>query len=225
MMTTRREVFCTDAIEWLAIDRDYTGCSFVASLPDISEFNLKLDDWKEWFIQTATLILQATSVDGVAIFFQTDVKIDGRWIDKAYLVQKAAELVGSHQLFHKIMCRIPPGAEMKGRPAYSHLLCFSKKHIFDIGRNNADVFPAVGEKTWERGMGIDVSLMIAKLIKNQTNSHTVINPFCGEGSMLAAANYHGLNAIGIERSPKRADKANRLKVIKGSDTSLTFSAV
>ena len=56
--------------------------------------------------------------------------------------------------------------------------------------------------------------MAAKFIAEQTTTRTMINPFCGEGSMLAAANIFGLEAIGIERSPKRADKARSLQIIK-----------
>jgi len=208
-----RQVICTDAVEWLKhhSPQDYT--SLVASLPDISEFNLTLDEWKRWFIETAKLVLLATPLDGVTVFYQTDIKIEGRWIDKAYLIQKAAEEISSYQLWHKIMCRIPPGVETKGRPAYSHLLCFSQNLCLDVGKNNADVIPDLGEKTWERGMGLIASQMIAKFIKTQTDSHTIINPFCGEGSMLAAANFHGLNALGIERSRKRASRAESIQII------------
>jgi hypothetical protein len=208
-----RQVLCTDAIEWLKGHSPESQTSLVASLPDISEFNLSLNDWKNWFIDTAKLVLAATPVNGVTLFYQTDIKIDGRWIDKAYLIQKAAEAIQSHLLFHKILCRVPPGFETKGRPAYSHLLCFSRELSLDVGKNNADVIPDLGDKTWERGMGLNASLMIAKFIKTQTETQTVINPFCGEGSMLAAANLHGLNAIGIERSPKRAKRAEMLQIV------------
>jgi hypothetical protein len=208
-----RQVFCADAIEWLKCHSPQPQTSLIASLPDISEFNLSLEAWKSWFIETAKLIFNATPAHGVTIFFQTDIKIEGRWIDKAYLIQKAAEECNSHQLFHKILCRVPPGVETKGRPAYSHLLCFSRELSLDVGKNNADVIPELGEKTWERGMGITASQMIAKFIKSQTDCHSIINPFCGEGSMLAAANVQGLHAIGIERSPKRAKRAESLQIV------------
>ena len=56
-------------------------------------------------------------------------------------------------------------------------------------------------------MGLQVCLQIAKFIAKHTNSKTVVNPFCGEGGFLAAANAFDLEVIGIERSPKRAAKA------------------
>jgi tRNA G10 N-methylase Trm11 len=43
-------------------------------------------------------------------------------------------------------------------------------------------------------------------------SRTVVDPFCGHGSVLAAANAHGLSAIGVELSRRRAAKARTLEV-------------
>lgn len=209
-----RQVYTADAIEWLNEHPTHDGCSFVASLPDISEFQtMTLDQWKQWFMTTAKLVLSRTPDDGVTIFFQSDIKYEGEWVDKGYLVQKMAEESGHSLLWHKVICRAPAGTATFGRPAYSHLLCFSKGlRLHDVSKSTADVIPDLGEKTWQRGMGLNVCLMIAKFIKTQTKSHTLIHPFCGEGSMISVAEAMGLQAIGIERSPKRADKARRLEL-------------
>ena len=206
---------CEDAIAWLANLETPVGASFVASMPDISEFpGYSLSDWKEWFVKAATLILARTPDDGVTIFYQSDIKVDGTWVDKGYLCQKAAESLGHELLWHKIICRSPAGIATFGRPAYSHMLCFSKTLRVDVAKSTADVVPDLGEKTWQRGMGLEACLMAAKFIKEQTTSTTLINPFCGEGSMLAAANAYELNALGVERSPKRAEKARTLNLVK-----------
>ena len=84
--------------------------------------------------------------------------------------------------------------------------------MLDLGKSTADVIPDLGEKTWERGMGLENCLMIVNFIKNHTQSNRIVHPFCGEGSVLAAANILGMNAQGIERSPKRAEKARQLKI-------------
>ncbi|MEI8255492.1 MAG: SAM-dependent methyltransferase, partial [Deltaproteobacteria bacterium] len=39
---------------------------------------------------------------------------------------------------------------------------------------------------------------------------TVLDPFCGIGSMLAVANAHGMDAVGVELSAKRAARARTL---------------
>lgn len=208
-----RIVHTADAIEWLNSQTPLVGCSLVGSLPDISEFpGYSLEKWSDWFTSTAKLILTKTHPDGVSFFFQSDIKQDGYWVDKAFLVQKAAQDLGRKMLFHKIVCRYPVGTITMGRPSYSHVLAFTENVRPDFGKWTADVLPDTGEKTWVRGMGLDVSLMIAQFVKDQTQTQTIVNPFCGQGSMLAAANFHGLSAVGIERSPKRAEAARLLEI-------------
>ncbi|MBC7711872.1 MAG: SAM-dependent methyltransferase [Rhizobacter sp.] len=211
-----REVLCADALVWLESQskESLAGSSLVASMPDISEFNnYTLEQWKEWFTNTASLIMSRTPDDGVVVFYQSDIKYEGTWVDKAYLVQKAAEQNDLALLWHKIVCRVDPGVVTFGKPAYSHILCFSKNiRLHDMSRSTPDVIPELGEKTWVRGMGLENCLMIANFIATQTKSKKVVHPFCGEGSLLAAAEKKGLNSLGIERSPKRADKARRLKI-------------
>lgn len=214
---SNRIVEAVDAIEWLnqrITLGDLKEGSFVASMPDISEFPAwSLENWKKWFTDTAELVLRATPESGVSIFYQSDIKYEGTWVDKAYLVQKAAEKVGSDLLWHKVVCRVKPGYTTFGRPAYSHILAFSKTvRLKELSLSTADVIPDLGDKTWERGMGLPTCLMLANFVKNQTPSQTLYHPFCGEGAMLAAANSVGLNAFGIERSPKRAAKALRLQI-------------
>ena len=209
-----RTVYCEDALAWLSSNDILSSSSLVASMPDISEFpHFSPAEWKAWFTETASLILSRTPNEGVTIFYQSDIKNHGEWIDKGYLCQKAAENLGHALLWHKIVCRTAPGMATFGRPAYSHLLCFSKElRLTDLSKSSPDVIPELGEKTWERGMGLSTGLFIAKFILEQTKTRTVVNPFCGEGSMLAAANAIGLHAIGIERSPKRAEKSRHLGV-------------
>ena len=208
-----RSVYCEDAITWLQNSSVLPSASLVASLPDLSEFpKYSLEQWKQWFTSTAALILSKVPETGVAIFYQSDVKLDGLWIDKGYLVQKAAEQEGAELLWHKVVCRAQPGQATFGRTGYSHLLCFSKELRLELDASTADVLPEMGEKTWERGMGLNACWAIGNFIKEQTTCTTIVNPFCGHGSMLAVANALGLSAIGIERSAKRAEIARRISV-------------
>lgn len=208
--TPTRTVHTTDALAWLEASPVLTDCSLVASMPDISEFSLSLDDWKAWFVKTAGLILSRCPDDGVTIFYQSDIKHEGGWVDKAYLCQKAAEMAGHTLLWHRIACRIPPGTRTTGRPSYSHILCFSKDlRLEGEAAGGIEVIPGIGEQTWVRGMGLEACRQLIRFIKAHTGSHTVVNPFCGEGSVLAMANAEGLNAIGLERSEARAKRALR----------------
>ncbi len=209
----KRAVFCKDAIKWLKSYSPIEKASFLGSLPDFSEFpRLSLLQWKEWFSHTSGLILNATDPEGVTIFFQSDIKYHGLWVDKSFLIQQEAERLGHRLIFHKIFCRTPPGSITFGRPSYSHMICFSRTLVPDLSRSTADVIPDLGSKTWVRGMGLHASLMASQFVLKETSTRLLINPFCGEGSVLAAANYVGLDAIGIEKSRRRADKAMKLEV-------------
>jgi hypothetical protein len=187
--------------------------AIVTSLPDHSELPaLGVDAWKAWFIATAELCCRQVGDDAVAIFYQTDVKHDGRWIDKAYLVQRGAEAAGSALLWHKIVCRVPAGKITFGRPAYAHLLAFSRTLRLAAGRASPDVLPDLGEMPWSRAMGTAACDAASRFLLADTACRTVVDPFCGVGTMLAVANAHGLDAIGVELSRRRAARARSLSL-------------
>jgi hypothetical protein len=183
----------------------------VTSLPDTSEFpRLELDGWRAWFVDTVALACSKLSDDAVAIFFQTDVKRQGVWIDKAFLVQLGAERAGSALLWHKIVCRAPAGVTTFGRPAYAHLLCFSKALRLAPSQSSADVLPELGSMTWPRAMGVEACAAVCRFLRAHTPCRTVVDPFCGIGTMLAVAEVYGFDAIGVELSKKRAERARIL---------------
>ncbi|MFL5347791.1 MAG: DNA methyltransferase [Hyalangium sp.] len=209
----QRTVECADALAWLSGRQTLAGCSIITSLPDVSEFpSLSLAEWKQWFIRAAALVMAKVPAEGVAIFYQTDVKKAGAWVDKGYLISKAAEEAGCETLWHKVVCRRAPGTVTFGRPAYSHMLCFSRGVRVDLGRATPDVLPEAGEVTWTRGMGVQACLAACRFIQEHTPTRTVVDPFCGHGTVLAVANALGLNAVGVELSRKRAKKARALRV-------------
>ncbi|WP_225413179.1 site-specific DNA-methyltransferase [Stigmatella hybrida] len=216
----KRTVACAEAVAWLTAQGVLAGCSAVTSLPDVSEFPaLTLAGWKQWFIQAAALVMAKVPPEGVAIFYQTDVKHEGTWVDKGYLVSRAAEEAGCEMLFHKVVCRRPAGTVTFGRPAYSHLLGFSRGVRLDLSKATADVLPEAGEVTWTRGMGVQACLAACRFIQEHTATRTVVDPFCGHGTVLAVANVLGLDAVGVELSRKRAKKARALYLTPGFDLS------
>jgi hypothetical protein len=208
----RRVVHCEDGVAWLSRARLPDGHAVVTSLPDASELPaLGADGWREWFVETAALACRSVADDAVAIFYQTDVKRDGRWVDKAHLVELGLERAGSALLFHRIVCRVAPGAVTFGRPAYAHLLCASRGLRLPPSASSADVIARAGEMTWARAMPREACEAVARFLLAHTACRTVVDPFCGAGTMLAVANAHGLDAVGVELSRKRAERARRLR--------------
>jgi len=207
---TERVVHHGDGIEFLRRGPLPADHAIVTSLPDHSELPGLggVDAWRRWFVDTAALACGAVADDAVAIFYQTDVKHDGRWIDKSHLVLLGAEAAGSHALFHKIVCRVPPGTTTFGRPAYAHLLCTSRARRLAAGASTPDVLPELGTMSWSRAMGAAACDAAVRFLAS-IGTRVVVDPFCGQGSILAAANAHGLSAIGVELSRRRASRARK----------------
>ena len=201
-------------MQWLAaLPGPLEGCSLFTSLPDATELpGIGQPAWREWFVAAARLVFQSTPKDGASLFYQSDVKRGGLWVDKAYLIQKAAEAEGAAQLFHKIVCRRPAGTVTFGRAAYGHLLCFSKGVKADPARSTADVLADAGAMTWVRAVGLTACRVACRFILEQTPTRTVVDPFCGVGTALAVANALGMDAIGVELNQKRARKARGLQL-------------
>jgi hypothetical protein len=207
-----RTVFNTEARAWLAANPAAPGTSVVTSLPDASELpKLSFDAWVDWFTSTAEQILAWLPHDGVAIFFQTDVRHpDGRWIDKGHLVHAAADRRGAHLVWHKIVCRCAPGTITQGRPSFAHMLCFSPVQRAKPERPGPDVLADGGAKPWARAMGSHACRVACRFLADETATRVVVDPFCGHGSVLAAANEAGFDAIGVDLSPRRCRFAQTL---------------
>jgi len=61
---------------------------------------------------------------------------------------------------------------------------------------------------------------LVRWLKEALGATEICDPFCGEGTALAAANLLGLAAVGVESSPKRCKRA-RLLVLRWKDKKLT----
>ncbi|HEX3595103.1 MAG TPA: hypothetical protein VHU80_08380 [Polyangiaceae bacterium] len=208
-----RLVHHEDGIAWLERATLTSEHAVVTSLPDSSELpRLGFDAWRSWFVDAAALVCRAVADDSVAIFFQTDVKRDGAWVDKGFLVHTGAERAGARLLWHKVVCRAVPGTTTFGRPAYAHLSCFSRRLRLTPAQASPDVLPRLGEMTWSRAMGLEACDAVCRFLLAHTSCRTVVDPFCGVGTMLATANAHGMGAIGVELSRKRAARARRLEL-------------
>lgn len=209
MSEPTRTVHCGDGVAFLA-HRLPDDHAIITSLPDHSELpSLGIAGWRDWFIETTALACRAVGDEAVAIFYQTDVKHDGRWIDKGHMVHCGADAAGSSLLWHKIVSRVPPGQTTFGRPAYAHLLCVSRNRRLAAGTSTPDVLPALGEMTWSRAMGSEACAAAVRFVAS-IGARCVVDPFCGLGSVLAVANAQGLDAIGVELSKRRARKARGL---------------
>lgn len=208
-----REVIQADALTWLREHPARMADAIVTSLPDLSELpqlGPGLEGWQQWFVAAAAAVLRWPAPSSVSIFYQSDIRHAGRWIDKAYLVQKAAEGAGASLLFHKIVCRRAPGSPSLGRASYSHLLAFTTGGELALRRPTPDVLPDAGDMPWSRAMGTHACELSCRFLLDETTARRVVDPFCGKGTVLAVANALGLRALGIDVSAKRCRAARKL---------------
>ncbi len=201
-----------DGLAWLRANDLSDAHAVVTSLPDASELRgLSFEAWRAWFVDTARLACERTTPGSVTVFYQTDVLREGRWVDKGFLVTSGAERAGAGCLFHKVVCREAPGTPTYGRPGYAHLLAFSKSLRTQVARATPDVLPGLGHMPWSKAMGTAACEAVCDFLRRSTACEVVVDPFCGQGTMLAVANARGFHAVGVELSPRRAASARRLR--------------
>lgn len=184
----------------------------VTSLPDVSELGIALPRWREWFLEAVRLVVDGVTDESAALFFQSDIKRDGRWIDKGALVTRAAEDAGAHVLFHKLVCRRPPGMLTMGRPGFTHLIAVSRELRCPDVLSIPDIITDAGPLPWVRAMGVRAAAHAVRFARDQARATVVVDPFCGVGTVLAVANALGLDALGVEKSKKRCVQARLLAV-------------
>lgn len=205
-----RRIIQADAFAWMDANPAEPGASVVTSLPDVSELELDFDAWRAWFIEAARRVIRWVPENGAAIFYQSDIRHQGAWIDKGYLVMRAAEEERAIVLWHKIVCRHPPGTIALGRPSYSHMLCVTRTPRGPVQRPGPDVLPDAGFAPWSRAMGVSACRVACRFLCAETDTRVVVDPFCGRGTVLAVANEMGLDAVGVDVSAKRCRAARAL---------------
>lgn len=225
-----RTVLQLDALEWLNQypDELLPGEVFT-SVPDISELetlfpaphkniqNFQL--YKSWFREAVRLIF--TKTPRYAIFLQTDIRaLIGKddkvfeFIDKSAIIQEVAVTCHFNLVWHKIVTNSEKNSQKRvsHSPNWSHLLCFQREGVpfYETRRwKTPDVFTR-GDMTWERAVGMNAAMTGVSFLKHIAEAHTVVDPFCGLGTILAIANALNMNSLGNDLSRKRVKKAAKL---------------
>jgi hypothetical protein len=206
----RREIIKADALEWIAVHPAPADSSVITSLPDISELpRLGLAGWTRWFVDAVCRVVRWVPASGVAIFYQSDIRHDSAWFDKGHLVMRGADEEGARIVWHKIICRKPPGTVALGRPSYSHMIALTRGPIAKPKCPGPDVLGDAGSMSFSRAMGTEACRLACSYLRDETTTRTIVDPFCGRGTVLAVANEMGFGAIGIDISAKRCRAARR----------------
>jgi hypothetical protein len=208
----QREVHCAEAMAWMQQRGTIHNACAITSLPDVSEMRLDVEEWRQWFARAVSAVIGMIDDASAATFFQSDIRRDGRWLDKGAMVVAAAEAAGAHVLFHKIACRGRPGLITPGRPAFTHVIAVSRAMRCPAKIDFPDVIADSGETLWVRAMGVRAAAHAVRFARDHVKASLIVDPFCGVGTVLAVANALGLDAIGVDRSTRRCEQARETKV-------------
>ncbi len=209
----RREIICADALPWMRSRGVLEGACAITSLPDVSEIGKSLPVWRDWFQEAARLVVASVPDDCAAVFFQSDIKHEGTWVDKGALMIRVAEEAGARVLFHKIICRRPPGMLTQGRPGFTHLIAVSRRMRCPDTLPIPDVIADAGRSLWIRAAGVRATAHAVRFARDQVGAKLIFDPFCGVGTIPAVANALGLDALGIELAKKRCEHARAQTVL------------
>jgi len=208
--TPSRIVHKADARRWLEENPAPRHSSVITSLPDYSELReLGFEGWCTWFVEAVCQLIGWVPPDGLAVFYQSDIRHEGAWVDKSWLLGAAITKQGARLVWHKIVCRKPPGSIAFNRPSYSHMLCVSRGVMPSLRHPGPDVLPDAGAMDWSRAMGETACRVACQFLRLDTQTRTIVDPYCGRGTVLRVANSFGFDALGIDRSPKRCRAARR----------------
>jgi SAM-dependent methyltransferase len=63
-----------------------------------------------------------------------------------------------------------------------------------------------------KSMGVNACVDACRFVARETPTRTIVDPFCGYGTVLAVANALGLDAVGVDLSARMCKKARALTV-------------
>lgn len=203
-MSTR--IITADATDWL--HHHAPEGAIVTSLPDWDEVYTAyptIDTYLQQFDAWATLcIAHASEHHHPAVFFQTDRLYAGSWIDKAAIIHSAAVHMEVAVAWHKIVLRRDPGKTDLYRPTYSHLIAISNR---GPGTRTPDVIPPSGSLYPK---GTPTAAAMAACVYATGYAQRIIDPFCGYGTILKAADTLGVDSVGVDIDPIMVERASQL---------------
>jgi hypothetical protein len=99
-----------------------------------------------------------------------------------------------------------------GRPGFTHLIAVSREMKCPDVLPIPDVIIDAGRQPWVRAMGVRAAAHAVRFARDHVGAKTIVDPFCGVGTVLAVANALGLDALGVEKARKRCEDARQLTV-------------
>lgn len=206
-MSSNFKIINSDALKWLARQKDNSLPNIVTGIPDLDEVNMSTSNYITFFKKSINLIFKKLHPKSYAIFMMTDRKINKQWIDKSFFVQEAAHSHSIPLRWHKIILLRPVDSTHIQRPTYQHYLCFSKES--GPGEATPDVM-FCGKKAYKNASCPLATAHAINFLKLYSHSNIIIDPFVGRGTTLLEAKKRGFHGIGIDIDPKQCKETEKL---------------
>jgi hypothetical protein len=159
----------------------------------MAEVEMGYGSWRNWFGDALRLAMVASGPVFPAIFYVTDRRYDSRLVSKAAMVFEAAEGMRRGILWHKIALRRDVGKVDLFRPTFSHVIAVGGASCRP-GPQSPDVFQR-GKTLYANGMGCEAARFA---VRHVASAGIVYNPFCGRGTVLAAADEVNIDSLGVD---------------------------
>lgn len=193
-----------DAFDYL---KEFKQKAIITSLPDMDEINMDIPEWTKWITRACIQLAAALDDDGIIFFYQTNRKHKGYLIDKSWMITNCFYFLGYKKIHEKIVLKQKVNTVSLFRPAHSKIFSFSKK--LTSGKGVPEVFDT-GKMLYKNAMGYNAAKSCVNYIKKHVDTDTILDPFCGQGSVLKIANDMGMNAIGIDILKEQCKLAKKL---------------
>lgn len=200
------KVIHTDSIKFLQQKENNSLPTIITGIPDMDEVNMEEDQYIKWFEDVCDLIYKKVKKNEYCIFIQTDRKVNGKWIDKSFYLQKVANQNGINLLWHKIVLYRDVNSIYLQRPTYGHMLCFSYQN--GPGRQFPDVIYGK-KKLYKNGTSIEPLNYVMNLC-NEKNIKLIIDPFAGYGTISFMAKKYNISSISIDIDDKCIQKIKEI---------------
>lgn len=202
-----RYVVHANALHWLGTQDD--NGVIITSLPDLSELQTDREGWENFTRAACEALIFSLKETGIIFFYQTDRKYQGITIDKKSFISNIFHSYGFETIMSKIVLKQAPETSNLFRPTFTNLFAFSKE--IKSGKPTPDVIYG-GKMIYKNAMGFNACAVCLDFLKSKGyDSETVIvDPFCGQGSILKMANDAGFNSIGVDIDINQTKKAELL---------------
>jgi len=186
-------VIKSDALDWLKknpITNVVTGvCDLDEIIPPMS-----VASYVDYVYDIYDTILGKLPDGCYAIFIQTDRKIKGELLSKAFMAMMMAAKHDVPLLWHKVVCHRDPGKTDLHRPGFANMLCFGKARP---GSATPDVIP-VSPRAYRNGTPEAAAQLAVSFIERYSKIKHIIDPFAGLCQIAKTCLEHNIDCVNID---------------------------